>query len=174
MNKLRDLFGKEDPEKREKRRLKRLQDRTEMSIAYQLGYYVGEQIVDKFLLTLSCDDFGTRKQIQVTIGEADELKRLTNVWFEKSQSSDDKENSKPEWDAYRAYHNMLLDKYLPQTIDCHFQLLYVSDEDMVEFKSGLGCALWNCDCSHYAVEADKIGFKLDEDGFFTIITLNRG
>ena len=68
---------------------------------------------------------------------------------------------------------MLEEKYLPKTIECRFQLLNITEENMKDFKKGVGASLWDCDCSHYSTEVKDIDVKADEDGLFTIITLKR-
>jgi len=116
--------------------------------------------------------------ISVTCGEGDECRRLNDVWFAKRMEfrNDDDTATKAtekEWNEMRAYHKMLEDKYLKDKIDCHFQLLNVLENDMEEFKSGIGSSLWDCDCSHYSTKNEDIEVKADEDGWFTIITLKR-
>lgn len=155
---------------------KRIEERSKLSLAFQLGYYVGEQIVNRYLPTLSCDMLQTRIVIEITPEEEAECKRLNAVWFGKRMSlkSDaDHKESETEWNELRAYHEMLESKYLQDTIDCRFQLLNIEEKDIVEFKKGLGISLWDCDCSHYNTNAKDIQIKIDEDAFFTIITLNR-
>jgi len=159
-------------------RQKRLSSRANLTIAFQLGFYVGEEIVNKYLPTLSVDMFQTRKVISVTIEEYNECKRLDEVWFEKSMSFERDDNkkseaTKEEWQALRAYHEILEEKYLPKTIDCHFGLLNITENDMEEFKKGVSLSLWDCDCSHYSVKEEDISVVPDEDGYFTVITLKR-
>ena len=149
-----------------------------LTLAYQLGFYIGEQIVHRYLPTLSCDSLQTKTIISVTAGEGDECKRLNDVWFAKVMSlkGSDEEKTKvteTEWNALRAYHEMLEEKYLPKTIDCRFQVLNVTQENMEEFKNGISNSLWDCDCSHYSTKPEDIQVKPDEDGWFTIITLKR-
>ncbi len=68
---------------------------------------------------------------------------------------------------------MLEEKYLPKFVDCHFQLLNITEENMVEFKLGLRDSLWGCDASHYSTDPDDIEVKADEDGWFTNIRLKK-
>ena len=154
---------------------KRIAMRKAMPLALQLGYYVGEQIVERHLPTLYTDPIKTRKVISVTHAEKAEFERLDNAWFSKRSQSktDDHSDTKEEWEALRAYDKMLEDKYLPPTIQCFFAALYVTEEHMADFKKGVGDALWDCDCSHYSVKPEDIEVKDDEDGYFTIITLKR-
>lgn len=174
-----EKFLKQTPQEKELYKQERLAEKAKLTLAYQLGIYVGEQIVDKYLPTLSCDTQRTRKIIQVMISEADEARRLDDVWFNKRMSVKGSDNEKSssteeEWKAVRAYHEMLEEKYLPKTIDCHFHSLNISENDMAEFKRGIGVTLWNCDCSHYSCNAEDI--EVTEDNsvmMFTIITLKK-
>ena len=120
----------------------------------------------------------TRKVISVTSDEYRECENLDNIWYNKRILLDgteiEKTNAtKKEWDALRVYHKMLEDKYLPKTIDCHFCLLNISENDMKEFKKGIGFSLWDCDCSHYSVNEENISVVADDIGMFTVITLIR-
>jgi hypothetical protein len=156
----------------------RLEHRSKLTLAYQLGFYVGEQIVNRNLPTLSVDMIHTRTNISVTCAEGDECRRLNEIWYGKRMSSDargidDNSECEAEWNEMQAYHKMLEDKYLDDTIECRFQLLNIRDEDMEDFKKGLGHSLWDCDCSHYSTKSEDIEVKADEDGWFTIITLKR-
>jgi len=149
--------------------------RASWTIAYQLGFYIGEEIVHKYLPTLSVDGIKTRKNISVTCGEGDECRRLDDVWYKKRMESrdDDDKSSEAEWKALRAYHEMLEEKYLPKTIECHFQLLNITEENMKDFKKGVGTSLWDCDCSHYSTRPEDIEVVADEEGWFTNIILKR-
>lgn len=155
-----------------------LEARASLTIAYQLGYYVGEDIVNRRLPTLSVDSLKTRNVIKATPEEEVECKRLNDVWFSKRMAfrGDEKEATKAtkkEWDEMRAYHEMLEEKYLSKTLECHFSCLNISEKDMAEFKKGIGVSLWNCDCSHYSCNAEDIQVTPDEDGWFTVITLKK-
>jgi len=157
---------------------RRLEAKSKLLLAFQLGFYVGEQIVNRYLPTLSVDLIQTRKIISVTSDEQREATRLNDIWFDKAISfkgtDDEKEKAtKEEWNALRAYHKMLEEKYLPKTIESHFCLLNISENDMEEFKKGISFSLWDCDCSHYSVKEENIGVVADEDGYFTVITLIR-
>lgn len=156
-----------------------LEQRASLSLAYQLGFYIGEEIVHRFLPTLSVDMIQTKTNISVTCAEGDECKRLNDIWFGKrmqhrGSESEAQKATETEWNALRAYHEMLEEKYLPKTVECHFQLLNITDEHMQEFKKGIGASLWDCDCSHYSTKPEDIEVKADEDGWFTIITLKKG
>lgn len=162
----------------EEHKQKRLSERANLTLAFQLGYYVGEEIINKHLPTLSVDMLQTRKVISVTSDEYHECQKLNDIWFNKTMSlkGSDKEKleaTKEEWQAFRAYHEMLEDKYLPKTVECHFGLLNITENDMEEFKKGVSLSLWDCDCSHYSVKEEDISVVADEYGDFTVITLKR-
>lgn len=177
--KKRSKFFKElTPEKREEMKQKALKTRASWSLAYQLGIYLGENIIHRFLPTLSVDSPQTRTNISITSGEADECKRLNDVWYNKRTSirgTEDEQSkaSAEEWKALRAYHEMLEEKYLPKTLECHFILLNITEEHMADFKKGVGDSLWDCDCSHYSTKSEDIEVKADDDGWFTNIILKR-
>lgn len=152
--------------------------RESLTTAFQLGFYVGEQIVSNYLPTLNVDMVQTRKIISVSIEEYNECKRLDEIWFNKRMYVKGNEIEKAEatetdWQALRAYHEMLEEKYLPKTVECYFRVLNVSENDMKEFKKGIGSSLWECDCSHYSVKEEDISVIADERGDFTLITLKR-
>ena len=73
-------------------------------LSTQLGYYIGEYIVHRFLPTLSCDTLHSRNLIMVTGEEEDEHERLKKEWFSKTHaggSKADYEESKEEWKQLR-------------------------------------------------------------------------
>jgi hypothetical protein len=166
------------PEKRAEIKKDALERRAALTLAYQLGYYVGEEIVSRYLPTLSVDSITTRKNISVTCAEGDEARRLNAVWFNKYHTvkgtdAERSEATQEEWKALRAYHKMLEEKYLPKTVECHLQLLNITENDMAEFKKGVSHSLWDCDGSHYSTNPEDIDVKADEDGWFTVITLKK-
>lgn len=191
-----DRIGKRlTPERLEKMRKRRLKARASLPLISQLGYYIGEEIVRKYLPTLSVDMLQTTTIISVTDAEKKECKRLEKAWWNKRDKVRTKLNkelkesdlnlewweidhkineaTKAEWDALRAYHEMLEEKYLPKTIECHFRHLNISERNMKKFKEAIGVVLWDCDCSHYSVDPKDIDVKADEDGYFTVITLKK-
>jgi len=169
----RSRFLNDTPEEKEKRRQQRLADRRDIPLAYQLGYYLGEKIVNDFLPCLDVDSIRLNKQIDVSPDESAEARRLHDEWSATYEREEENSNSE-EWKALRAYHKMLEEKYLPPELKCHFTLLNIPTSDLLEFKKGLGASLWNCDMSHYKTEADCIKVEPDDQGFFTVITLERG
>ena len=158
------------PEKREELRLKRIAEIKSLSVEYQLGQFVGEKIVRLFLPSLEIDSFETRNLIKVEPAEKAEAKRLSDAWWKKHQVS--KEESDAEWIALRSYHKQIEDKYLPKELICHIEPVNYTNEE--EFKSGLINALWHSDISHYnCSKTSDVDVKLDDDGFFTVVTLHR-
>ena len=163
-----------DEERAEFKR-QRFERRDKLTLAYQLGFYIGEQIVSKFLPTLSVDGIHTNKNISVTCAEGDECRRLNDVWFNKhgfGQSKDSGEDSN-EWKELRAYHEMLEEKYLPKMIECYFPLLNIGEHNMNDFKKGISISLWDCDASHYSTSVEDIEVRDDENGWNTFIILKR-
>lgn len=172
------LFRERTAEERAAFRQEMLDERASLTVAYQLGWYVGEQIVDKFLPTLNVDMCTTRRVTAVTPEEETECKRLDELWFSKRMASEnrgktDNSECEDEWKALRAYHEMLEAKYLPSTLECNFQLLNITPENMKEFKDGLSNSLWDCDRSHYSTNVDDIIVQADADGWYTSIILKR-
>lgn len=175
-SKILDKFFKLTKKDKQKIRKERVEKRKSLTLAYQLGYYIGEEIVRRYLPTLSCEEIKTNKVIQVKISEADERRRLDNAWYSKFSSIKgsnlERSNAtKKEWESLRAYSKMLEDKYLPSTIECSFQLLNLTRRDIFDFKKGVGASLWDCDCSHYSSKVKDISVKTDKDGYFTTIKL---
>jgi hypothetical protein len=159
------------PEKSEEMRLRRLANIKAMTMEYQLGWYVGEEIVRKYLPTLSVDMIQTRTVIEVDPAEKVECERLNDIWFEKSQRLG-QEGSSKEWKELRAYHEMLEAKYLPKEVICHIQPVNYIDED--QFKLGIVRALWDSDLCHYKCsDPSDVDVKLEDDAYFTKITLKR-
>jgi hypothetical protein len=159
------------PEEREEIRNTRIKWIKEMTMEYQIGYYVGEQIFNKDLPCLDVDMIHTSRVINVTPEEFTEAKRLNDVWY--SNHTDEPRGDKdPNWVALRAYHKELEDKYLPKVLVCHVDPINVVD--MEEFKKGVRTSLWDCDMCHYNIrENSDIDVAYDEDYYFTIITLKR-
>jgi hypothetical protein len=115
----------------------------------------------------------TSNVIKVDPAEKAECERLNEAWWAKrSMNSNEKEASDIEWRALRDYHKMLEDKYLPKELVCHIQPVNYTDEE--QFKLGIVRALWDSDICHYKCsEPSDVEVKLDDDAYFTIVTLKR-
>ena len=81
------------------------------NLSFRLGVEVGESYCN-MLPTLSCSDLCSNNVIQVTYGEAKELKRLTDIWYKNSNKAI--EGNDPNWDAYLKYYRSLVLKYIPK------------------------------------------------------------
>ena len=166
-HKIKDL--RDTPEWAEERRKKRILAIKSMSVEYQLGWYVGQEIARIHLPTLDVDMLHSERVIKVLPEEKAEAERLNSIWYEKSSK---KEDTEKEWKDLRDYHKMLEDKYLPSTLECFVDPVNVNLEEY--FKKGVASALWDCDYSHYKCSGpEDIEFELEEDAYFTKITLRR-
>jgi hypothetical protein len=160
------------------------------NILYSLGVYLGEYVIDHKLPTLSCDDVTSRNVIQVTWGEAQELRRLNDIWYnkyeelkyklykefpdEKRWKLDNQANdlNKDNWNAYREYDNILSKKYIPETLEINVPFIDFSDENAnLIIKEGFRDALWGCDMCYYSLEFDDIIFKNDSDDTYNFASV---
>ena len=144
----------------------------EISMDYQLGYYVGEHIVNRYLPTLSTDMIQSRNVIKVSEEDEIENKRLDEEWFKTTRHNDDwdgeNDGDKEKWKLYLQHNKMLEKKYLPKKLDCHLRLLKINDEK--EFKEGLRSSLWDCDMCSYNIEIENIKIEYEMEFGYTIIT----
>ena len=161
------------PEKLEEMKQRRIANIKSRSMEYQLGAFVGEEIERRHLPSLDVDMIYTSNVIKVDPAEKAECERLNEAWWAKrSMNSNEKEASDIEWRALRDYHKMLEDKYLPKELVCHIQPVNYTDEE--QFKLGIVRALWDSDICHYKCsEPSDVEVKLDDDAYFTIVTLKR-
>jgi hypothetical protein len=155
------LFDDITPEWLEEQRIERLEHKKKLTAEYQLGYYVGREIVNRFLPTLSTDMLLSKKVIQVTEEDTKINKQLEEDWLAQK--------GEQEWLAYLEHNKLLEKKYLPNPLVCYFSILNI--EDVVQFKKGLSWALWDCDMCSYNIEPENIKIYDDEDVFQTIIEL---
>jgi len=134
---------------------------------YQLGFYIGENIVDNYLPTLSTDIIHSRKVIKVSEKDEIENNRLDDEWFNSCTHERGNSGDKEKWEAYFNHNKMLERKYLPQTLECVFSLIRI--DDMNKFKEGIKESLWNCDMCSYNIDEDKIEITNDLELGFTHI-----
>lgn len=134
-----------------------------MNVYSELGYYVGEHIVDNNLPTLSTNMLHSRKVIQVSEEDTVENKRLSDEWFSttryQSNYNGDLNGDKEKWELYYQHNKMLEKKYLPPVLECVIGLIRI--DDMKEFKSGLINSLWGCDMCSYSLKEDDIDIEND-------------
>lgn len=171
MSTLRRLMRELTPEKREQMRKERIERNKKQTLESQLGYYVGEDIVHRFLPTLSTDGVTSRKCIIVSEDDTKENKRLSDEWYSTTRYGGKwdgvtENGNKDKWEEYRTHNKMLEFKYLPHTLTCHLPPLNVENID--EFKKGLINSLWNSDMCSYSLKPENIKIYDDEDGYFTI------
>jgi hypothetical protein len=148
---------------------KRLERKKELTLTYQLGYYVGAEIYNRYLPTLSSDPLHSRIVIEISEEDLKENKRLNEEWYASTEygSDTDTEKTKERWDLYHAHNKMLDEKYLPNPLVCHLNVLNI--ENVKEFKSGLNDYLWDCDLCSYSLNYEDIEIYDDEEVYSTII-----
>lgn len=144
---------------------------------YNLGIYLAEFIMHTKMPSLSHDAW-TRKVIQVTSGEADEEKRLSDLWFSRLKEEESKLTKgldgaerykkekeaqdlvKKEWNDSMKYRYVLKEKYLPHTLKCMVNYVDFSDEEAnKEIKKGFIDSLWDSDFCDYSLNEEDITFE---------------
>lgn len=148
------------PEKLEKMKQERLEEKMKLTADWQLGYYVGESIYHKSLPTLSVEP-GTRIIIPVSLEDEQEYKRIEEEWWDNYTDE--------EWNSYQEFRKKINKKYLPNPLKCYENILNITN--MEEFKDGLITSLWNSDVCNYELTPDKIKIYDDGEIYFTIIEL---
>lgn len=123
-----------------------------LSLEFQLGYHIGECIICRYLPTLNTDVLKTRNVIDVTPEEFNKHKKLDEKWisktFEKETDSD------IEWENLKNYQQELVNKYIPEKLECYVEYFHVNDID--QLKQGIANSLWDSDLSHYSCNVDDI------------------
>lgn len=161
------------PEKEAEMRQKKLEYKEKLTAELQLGYYVGEKIVSKYLPTLSTDMLQSRKVIKVSEEDEAEHARLDEAWLDTTQYGKNQNategHKKEAWDKLLKFRRQLEQKYLPNPLRCHIELLNIQNEE--EFKKGLISSLWNCDMCSYDIKPENIKIYDDENLYFTVIEL---
>lgn len=125
------------------------------TIDYILGSYIGEYIVNDFLVTLSTDSIRTRNVIQVSAEDAAEFKALEDAWFLvafKDKTVGNTE-SKDEWEVMQEFYRYLAKKYLPEELVIKLPFPDVQHIDHV--KEAIQDVLWDCDCCSYCIETNE-------------------
>lgn len=169
---------------------------------YSLGVFLAEYIMHTKMPSLS-NNAWTRNVIQVTWGEAQEEKRLSEAWSSKvneEKYSNLKPGMKPaerykvdqdaykacedEWNANMKYRYELKEKYLPHTFKSNVPYVDFSDEEAnKEIMQGFIDALWDSDMCDYSLKEEDITFENiketygDEEQYsstYTFVTLKLG
>lgn len=162
------------PEEEERWKQERIEYKNKLTSDFQLGFYVGEYIVDNYLPTLSTDSVRSRNVIEVSQEDEIENKRLLEEWFGTTRfnGGEEENGNKEKWNLYRQHSIMLEKKYLPSELICNFGVLNIQNMD--EFKKGLQSSLWDCDICSYNIEPEHIKIYDDEDVRFTTIEFKLG
>jgi hypothetical protein len=160
------LMKRMTPEKLEKMKQERIEQKNKLTLDWQLGYYVGENIVHNDLPTISAEP-GTRTIIPVSLEDEQEYKRKEETWWDSTNFG--RKKADKEWNEYQECRKRLLKKYLPNPLKCYERILNISNMD--EFKNGFICSLWNSDVCNYNLNPEKIKIYDDEDIYFTVIEL---
>lgn len=121
-----------------------------MSMEYQIGYYVGEIIVNRDLPSLSTDSIQTNKVIKVEPADEAQYNILYENWYNTFGTNSLDTN--PDWVALAEFRKQLKAKYLSETLECHVSPVNVVD--VKDFKKGINDALWHSDISDYLLDPD--------------------
>lgn len=148
---------------------KRIELIESLTLEYQLGYFVGSEIVNRYLPTLSTDSMRSRLVIEVSEEDTEENTRLDSQWFESTRYGNNRDPlaEGPNWNLFHAHNKMLSKKYMPDPLVCHISPLNVQNWD--EFKKGLIEYLWDCDMCSYSLKPENIEISEDDGRHFTII-----
>ena len=161
-------FTEFTPEEREEWRKKRLERIKSLTAEYQLGLFVGEYIVDRFLPTVSTDMIKSKHVIQVSEEDTARHTAIHKALHDRfGYNSIDDESQ--EWKDWLAINRELEAKYLPHKLECYVRILNIIDEK--EFKTGIMHSLWDCDMCCYKCGIDEIEISQDDNLFFTNINL---
>ena len=166
---LRRLIEETTDEDRERWRRGRIERKNKLTLDYQLGYYVGADIFNRCLPTLSSDSLRSRNVIKISEEDQKENERLNEEWYATTKygKAPDEEVKEGKWDLYHAHNKMLEKKYLPNPLECYMDILNI--QNLEEFKEGLIEYLWNCDMCSYNLHHEDIEILDDEEVRFTIV-----
>lgn len=148
----------------------------EKYLLHLVGHYMGDEIYNKSLPTMDSDGYmyGLRVKnryepmVNTTYGETKEYKRLSDIWFKKT--NDGTGESKKEWQEKLRYRYYLKEKYLPHNLTCYLGKVNLGSEEELEIiKKGLIVSLWNCDVCEYSLKKENI--EIFNDKYFTVVKL---
>lgn len=168
------------PEKDKKNVVERLRKRLEnhipkkpepKSVEYQLGFMIGEYIVEKYLPTI---DIYSQTNHTINVSEEDRLEyeRLDKIWFDKYHPNENKDIAKNDWFNLRTFGMSLEKKYLPHILKCYVYPINV--KNIIDLKKGIRDSLWDCDKCCYKIETDDDIIIESEEYFemYSIVKLN--
>jgi len=159
------LFKSLTPEVLEEMKQERIEEKNKLTSEWQLGYYVGNYIVYRYLPSISVEN-DTRNVISMSSEDETEYKKTDEDWFNKRSLG---KEANEEWVIFQECRKKLLKKYLPNPLQCHLGLLNITN--MEEFKDGIMTSLWDSDVCNYNIDPDNIKIYDDDDMYFTIIEL---
>jgi hypothetical protein len=169
MSTLKELMGEiKSPEYKQKLIEEHQKYLDKVSMDYQLGYYVGEHIVSRYLPTLSTDMVQSRNVIKVSEEHQSEYDEMDKDYVDTLIANDWKKGDDNLFEMLKKFRKLLDKEYLPNPLDCHLRLIKYNDEK--EFKEGLRSSLWDCDMCSYNIEIENIKIENEMEMGFTIIT----
>lgn len=127
-----------------------------LSLNYQLGWYVGEYIYTHYLPTLNTDLLQSRHVVEVSDEDFIEHTRISNILSSTYGVNHDDNKSSAAFEDYKTFNHFLANKYLPKILECNVPK--VLPTDMIKFKNGIIDSLWDTDLCSYHLEIDKIEF----------------
>lgn len=134
--------------------------REKYSLASQVGGYIGEYIVLRYLPTLNIYSCQSRNVIEVSLGEFTEYKRLEDFWFVDRENG---ETKRENWINLRRYGMMLEEKYMPHELVMNVPFFDIPDENLSEVKEGIRSVLWDSDiCSYHIESNDDVVITIDD------------
>lgn len=157
------------PEYKQKQIEKHEQHLKEVSMDYQLGQYVGEHIINRYLPTLSTDLVQSNCVIKVSDQEQSDYEELDGDYIKSLEANNWKSGNSDLFEMLKEFRKLLEKKYIPPILECHLNLIRI--DDIKEFKEGLSDSLWNCDMCSYDISIDRIIIENDIVNGFTIIKL---
>jgi hypothetical protein len=131
---------------------------------FQIGFYVGEIIYEKYLPCTDADMLQTNHIIPLLPEDLIEYKRLDKEWSDYSWNNfGDKKDKDPVikaeklrlFNISRNFWYVAAKKVLPSVLKCDI-LPLPRRLDVDEFKKGLRYFLWDCDRWSYSLEFDDI------------------
>lgn len=137
------------------------------SLEFQLGLYIGDDIVKNYLPCLSIDG-DTNNPIEVSDEDTMEYEKVKKAL--DAIEFDNRCEESPKWKEYITFRKMLYKKYLPESIDCWVNRIE-SVMNMNDLKSGIQVAL--CDSDVCSYNTDIIEIRNDEVMLRSIVTIYR-
>jgi len=131
---------------------------------YQLGFYIGEMIFEKYLPTTDAVMLQTNHVIPLLPEDFIEYKRLEKEWSDhmwanmgnkKEKNPIIKAEGKRLFDIQLNFWRMAAKKILLPEIKCDI-LPLPRHLNVTKFKEGLSYFLWDCDMCSYSIEHEDI------------------